>query len=199
MNKYSKTEKTKEYIISLTAPIFNKKGYVGTSITDITTATKLTSGSIYGNFENKEEVALAAFDYNLEKVNQFVNSKVNACKTFRDKLLTHIISYRKSEKFSPSGGGCPLQNTLIDSDDTNERLRERAASGLLARKEDLIKIIKDGINEGEFVAGTNPEKVALKILSLIEFAFLMYSATRNLKKMEQVLIVAEEIVDEISV
>lgn len=194
MNKYKKTEKTKEYIISLTAPIFNKKGYAGTSITDITTATKLTSGSIYGNFENKEEVALAAFDYNLEKLNQFVYSKVNDCKTFRGKLLMHITSYKDSE----SGGGCPLQNTLIDCDDTNEPLRKRAGDGLLSRKKDLIQIIEDGINAGEFRKETNAEKVALKILAMIEFAFLMYSATKSARKKEEVLKVAEEIAEEIS-
>lgn len=195
MDKSSKTEKTRAHIISLTAPIFNRKGYAGTSITDITAATKLTSGSIYGNFANKEEVALAAFDHNLEKVNQIINSKTRLCKTFRDKLLTHITSNRKAEK----GGGCPLQNTLIDCDDTNDRLRERAGAALLARKAELLRIIEEGIQAGEFHSGTNPEKVAIKILSMIEFAFLMYSATQNSKKMEQVLKVAEEIVDEISV
>jgi TetR/AcrR family transcriptional repressor of nem operon len=37
------------------------KGYSGTSMSDITAATGLTKGSIYGNFENKDEVAIAAF------------------------------------------------------------------------------------------------------------------------------------------
>ena len=63
-----KTERTRQHIISETAPIFNKKGYAGTSISDLTKATKLTSGSIYGNFANKEEVAVAAFDYNLARL-----------------------------------------------------------------------------------------------------------------------------------
>lgn len=193
MNKSTKTEKTKEHIISLTAPIFNRKGYVGTSITDITKATKLTTGSIYGNFENKEQVALAAFDYNLEKLNQFVHSKVNSCKTFRDKLLAHITSYRKLET-----NGCPLQNTLIDCDDTNEPLRKRAAAGLLSRKEDLVRIIEGGITAGEFYKATEPEKIALKLLAMIEFAFLMYSATKDVRKMEQVLTIAEEEIEKIS-
>ncbi len=58
----TKAERTRQYIIASTAEIFNKKGYEGTSLTDLTSATKLTKGSIYGNFRNKEEVAAAAFD-----------------------------------------------------------------------------------------------------------------------------------------
>jgi len=63
----SKAEKTRQFIIEKTAPIFNKKGYAATSLADITEATGLTKGSIYGNFENKEEVVIEALRYNVSK------------------------------------------------------------------------------------------------------------------------------------
>ena len=64
MKKFmNKAERTRQYIIEKTAPIFNKKGYAGTSLSDMTGATGLTKGSIYGNFNDKDEVALAAFDH----------------------------------------------------------------------------------------------------------------------------------------
>ena len=42
-----KSEQTKAFIIEKTAPLFNSKGYAGTSISDITGATNLTRGSVY--------------------------------------------------------------------------------------------------------------------------------------------------------
>jgi AcrR family transcriptional regulator len=42
----SKSERTKQYIIEKTAPVFNEKGYAGTSLTDLENATGLTKGSI---------------------------------------------------------------------------------------------------------------------------------------------------------
>ena len=48
----TKSEKTTKYIIETVAPIFNKKGYEATSMKDITSATSLTKGAIYGNFKN---------------------------------------------------------------------------------------------------------------------------------------------------
>ncbi|EPB65773.1 hypothetical protein ANCCEY_15157 [Ancylostoma ceylanicum] len=48
----------------------------GTSINDLMSATGLSKGSIYGNFENKDEVALAAFDHTFGKVVAYIREKV---------------------------------------------------------------------------------------------------------------------------
>ena len=63
--RYIKSAITSQYIIEKVAPIFNKKGYVGTSLSDMTEATGLTKGSIYGNFKNKDGVAIEALKYNI--------------------------------------------------------------------------------------------------------------------------------------
>ena len=73
----SKAERTRNFIIERTAEVFNKKGYAGTSMSDITKATGLTKGSIYGNFENKEEVALAAFEYNCARISKSISDQVD--------------------------------------------------------------------------------------------------------------------------
>ncbi len=63
----NKAERTRHFIIEKAAPIFNTKGYAGTSLSDMTEATGLTKGSIYGNFADKDEVALACFEHILIK------------------------------------------------------------------------------------------------------------------------------------
>src|SRR5215204_2574009 len=73
-NHVSKADQTKAFIIEKTAPLFNTKGYEGTSMSDIEAATGLTKGSIYGNFTNKDEVALAVFDFNLQKIDNIIRS-----------------------------------------------------------------------------------------------------------------------------
>ena len=60
----SKTLETKDLIIEKAAPIFNKHGYAGTSMSQLAQAIQMTKGAIYGNFKDKDEIALAAFDYN---------------------------------------------------------------------------------------------------------------------------------------
>src|ERR1700710_2995811 len=104
----SKAEKTKQFILEKTAPIFNVKGYSGTSLNDMTDATGLTKGSIYGNFNNKDEVALAAFDYNLQKVQNIINAEMDKHESMRDKLLVYIDVYDNFLKYPFLSGGCPI-------------------------------------------------------------------------------------------
>jgi len=193
----SKTEKTRAHIIATTAPIFNKKGYAGTSITDITKATKLTSGSIYGNFANKEEVALAAFDYNLECFRRIVQNEVDKCSSTKDKFLMYIKAYHSSSNLKFPEGGCPMQNALTDADDTFEPLRKKAADGIKKWKNDLVTIINQGIAEGVFNPETRSEKIALHIIALSEFGFLMYSVSKEVKQCDQMLEMALEVAESI--
>src|SRR5882672_1742060 len=107
----SKAEQTREFIIAKTASIFNTKGFEGTSLSDLTKATGLTKGSIYGNFANKDEVALAVFDYNLEKVQRIINTEISKHKTAKDKLLVYVNVYDNFLKHPFPDGGCPIMNT----------------------------------------------------------------------------------------
>jgi len=193
----SKTERTREHIIAATAPVFNRKGFAGTSISDLTQATQLTSGSIYGNFGNKEEVALAAFDHNLAGVRRVVKDAVDRCVTNKDKLVMYIRAYHSSQDLNFPGGGCPMQNTLTEADDTHEGLRKRAAAGLLLWKKDLVTLINKGIAENEFLADTDADKIALHIIALTEFGFLMGSATRSRRQVDELLDMALEVVQKI--
>ena len=57
---------TRERIVHLAAPVFNKKGYAGASMADNLAATGLQKGGIYNHFESKEQLAVEAFDYAIE-------------------------------------------------------------------------------------------------------------------------------------
>ena len=58
----SKGEKTRRKILEKAAPLFNKRGFNGCSMQDISAATGLEKGSLYTHFHNKEQLALEAFD-----------------------------------------------------------------------------------------------------------------------------------------
>ena len=103
----SKAERTKQLIIEKTAPIFNKKGYAGTSLTDMTDATGLTKGSVYGNFEDKDDVALAAFDYNMDKLIGQVREQQANQRSALNKLQAFITVYRNGLRTPVLTDGCP--------------------------------------------------------------------------------------------
>lgn len=183
----SKAERTKAYIIEKTAPLFNTKGYAGTSLTDITEATGLTKGSIYGNFGNKDEVALAAFDYNLQKVNRIVQSEVGGKPTVKDKLLCYVQVYNDFLKHPFPEGGCPILNTAVEADDTHPQLKEKAKEAVISWKNALVSLIEEGVATGELKAGVDAEQVALTIIATIEGAIMITNLTGKLNYRSKIM------------
>ena len=176
-NDISKSERTKQFIIEQTAPIFNEKGYAGTSLTDLTNATGLTKGSIYGNFENKDEVALAAFDYNFNRVTLFIKGKLLATDNSIERLLVYPNVYRDFLKIPFLKPGCPILNTSTEADDTHPKLRERASNALAFWKRSIENQIQRGIQRGEIKAETKPTELAVILMSLIEGAIMQAKVT----------------------
>lgn len=173
----TKAEKTRNFIVEKTAPIFNMKGYAGTSLNDITAATGLTKGSIYGNFANKDEVALAAFDYNLNNVSTRIEAEMNRQSSIKGKLLVYINIYQKFIDGSVSEGGCPVLNTAIDADDTHPELRGRVLKAVLDWKNKIAKLVEAGIANKEINKEHNPEQIALTIIAMVEGGIMISKLT----------------------
>ena len=176
-NTNSKAERTKQFIIEKTAPVFNAKGYAGTSLSDLTSATGLTKGSIYGNFENKDEVALAAFDYNFKRVNDYMKTRILATENSVERLLAYPAVYRNFLKISFLQPGCPILNTSTEADDTHPLLKQKAADALSFWKKSIENQINRGIQRREIKPGTNPSEIAIIMMSLIEGAIMQAKVT----------------------
>ncbi|MDB5004532.1 MAG: transcriptional regulator [Mucilaginibacter sp.] len=196
MNKeLSKAERTRQFIIESTAVVFNKKGYAGTSLADLTEATGLTKGSIYGNFENKEDVALAVFDYNACRTADLVDQHMAQANTFYDKLMVYTKVY--SSETLAARGGCAILNTAVEADDTNDLLKNKAAKAVLKWKKKIIDLIEGGIAAGEFKADVNVSQTAISIVALIEGGIMIGKVTGNPANLEQVLKTVELLINQL--
>ncbi|MBC7846184.1 MAG: TetR/AcrR family transcriptional regulator [Flavobacterium sp.] len=173
----SKAERTKQFIIEKTAPIFNAKGYTGTSMFDITEATGLTKGSIYGNFENKDEVALEAFDYNYNLIVTYLRNQIEARPKMIDRLLVYPETYRNFLELPILKAGCPILNTSTEADDTHLLLRAKAIKALQFWKIAVVKCIETGIERNEIKVSTNANEFSFILMSLIEGAVMQAKVT----------------------
>jgi TetR/AcrR family transcriptional regulator, transcriptional repressor for nem operon len=189
-----RSEKTRQFIIENTADVFNKKGYAGTSLTDLTEATKLTKGSIYGNFENKEEVAAAVLDYNINRRKAIVAAAVEQVSTWKEKLLVYASIYSSKTKNLFPAGGCPYLNCGTEADDTNETLRKRVADGLLEWKQSLTHIITGGVDSGEFRRETDVTKTAISLIAIIEGGIFLSSVMKTSSYLDAACQTATELV-----
>ena len=173
----SKSERTKQFIVERTAPIFNEKGYAGTSLSDLTNATGLSKGSIYGNFDNKDEVALAAFDYNYNTISLYIKERILATESSIERLLVYPKVYRDFFKIPFLKPGCPILNTSTEADDTHPLLRKRVLNALAFWKTSIENQIKRGIQRGEIRDDTDPTEVAIILISIVEGAIMQAKVT----------------------
>jgi len=191
----NKAEKTKQFIVEKTAPIFNVKGYAGTSLSDMTAATGLTKGSIYGNFTNKDEVALAAFDFNLHKVQRIIKGEMDRHIAIKDKLLVYINVYENFLKFPFPDGGCPILNTATEADDTHPMLKKKVADAINAWKNSITKLIEKGIASGELSVVNDAEQTAITIIAMIEGAIMIAKVTGKMNYRNAVMRSVENLIN----
>ena len=174
----TKAEKTRQYIIEKTAPVFNRKGYEGTSLTDMIEAAGLTKGSIYGNFSGKDDVAMEAFTYNLSTLLKPVEKETEEKKNAVKKLLVYSDFYRKNYEKIFAAGGCPLLNTATESDDTHAFLAQSAAGAIKSYDAALRKIIEKGIENKE-IRKVDAKKYAAILFALIQGGLFLAKSTEK--------------------
>ena len=193
-----KSERTRQFIVERTAPIFNVKGYAGTSLADMTEATGLTKGSIYGNFANKDEVALAAFEHNWKRVKTLLNAEIAKCTSSREKLLALVGVYENLQSHDFPEGGCPLLNTAVEADDTHPNLRNKAADAFQGWMKSIVTVIEKGIAAGEFRASVDAEQTALTLIAMIEGAIMVSQLTGNASHRTAVMAAVERTIHDLT-
>ena len=189
-----RSERTRQLIIDSAAPIFNKKGYAGTSMSDLTTATGLTKGSIYGNFKDKDDVAVHAFQHNIDLIFDFFSKELKAAGSTMDKLLAYPRGFRKIYRMILSYGGCPILNTAVEADDTHAVLRKMAVDVLAKWKKSITSLIEKGKSEGIIGTATDAQNTAEILIALMEGGSVLSKVTGEESYMLNAIDTAEKII-----
>jgi len=168
-----KSDETRLYILQKVAPVFNKHGFMGASMKVITDAVGLTKGAIYGNFKDKEELAIEAFNYNVRMIMSQVSARIRAEKSPLKQLFAITDFYRNYLDFTDSNGGCPILNIGVDSNNQNERLLGRVNYVIRKLEKSMADIILYGIHCGEMNAGVDAEKYSKRLFAMIQGSVFM--------------------------
>ncbi|PKB18759.1 TetR/AcrR family transcriptional regulator [Flavobacterium sp. 5] len=186
----SKAERTRQFIIETSAPIINKKGMAGTSLTDIMEATKLAKGGIYGNFENKEEICTESFLYLRAQLAKQLDSALLKGKSAEERLFNLLKVYSNLENMDE---GCPIMNFGLEADDTNPIIREHVKKAIFSAQKRFYTIVEDGIKNNQLSPEFDAEQFSIKAFAMIEGAILL---TKVIGSDTQMKIILEGIKDE---
>ncbi len=177
----TKAERTTKYIIETVAPIFNRYGYVGTSMSHLTDATGLTKGALYGNFENKEALALAAFEYNRNLLLAKMDEILDVEGTSLEKIGSLLGFYRQYDVFTTEMGGCPIVNTGVDAQNNNALLAAANKETIREIEGKIALVLENGVHRGEINIPVPPLQFAKQLYTILAGAVVMGTMTRDRK------------------
>ena len=193
----TKAERTRQLIVEKTAPLFNSKGFDGTTLSDLTKVTGLTKGALYGNFSGKDEIASAAFHYSITKVKEMVRHHLVGVKTYKMQLQALLEFYAKYVHDPPVPGGCPLLNTAIEADDHRTSMRKVVTKELMATIDFIVGLLENGIAAGEFKKNINPREIAYAFFCSLEGALMFSRVERSKEPMEIIVRHCKNMLDQI--
>ena len=177
----TKAERTTAFIIETVAPLFNKHGYIGTSMSDLTEATGLTKGAIYGNFENKESLALAAFEYSSNKLLQILEDRLNVPGNALDKLASLTDFYKNYDQLTEELGGCPVLNIGVDAQNNNSQLAAAAHEVAKTIEGKIALVLENGVNQKEIKLPVPPLLFAKQLYTMLQGAIAMATISGDRK------------------
>ena len=194
----TKAGRTRQHIIEKTASLFNVKGFEGTSLSDLTEATGLTKGALYGNFADKEEIALEGFRYSIRKVKELIRKELAAVKTNKQQLISLLDFYSHYVKNPPVRGGCPLLNAAVEVDDHRTSMRKVVAREINATVDFMTGLLDKGIKAGEFKRNTRARELAYTFFCCIEGAVMFSRVERSEEPMNIIVSHCKKLLNQIS-
>jgi TetR/AcrR family transcriptional regulator, transcriptional repressor for nem operon len=170
----TKGQRTRQRVIERAAPVFNQRGYWGSSLRDLMDATGLEKGGIYNHFRSKDELAAAAFDHNVDLMRVRIRAALEGRRHAVDRLHAINDVYRTFAVAPPFPGGCPIMNAAVDSDDTHPDLRSRVQAAMVELREDtLARIVARGVERGELRPDVDPDDASTVIIATLEGALML--------------------------
>lgn len=196
MDEMRKGERTRGRIVAEAAAVFNQRGYEGTSMQDLMTATGMEKGGLYRHFSCKEKLAAEAFQYAWEQAFKGRTRDVDSVQGAVAKLQYMVERFVTMRSAVP--GGCPLMNTAVEADDGNATLRGLAHGALREWQARLMRIVEEGVAAGEIRPEIRARRLANRVIATLEGALLISRLERNREALEDARVELEAELDGIA-
>jgi TetR/AcrR family transcriptional regulator len=148
---------------------FSKKGFHGTSMTDIAKGIKLTKSGLFHYVKTKEELLFLCYEDAIISAEQCMNSAFEVDGSALDKI-SHYIRHHLGQ-FDQRGGYYVILSELsVLSEDNQKKLHKRAKNV----DQKMFELVESGIKEGS-IASINPKMALYAIEGALNWVPKWYS------------------------
>lgn len=148
--------------------VFREHGYNAASLADLTTAMRLTNGSVYKAFRDKRAVFVAALDRYTARRNAEVRETLAAKSSGRDKVRAVLDSYLDLSVGDEGRRGCLVVAGATEVSTYDPDMADLVAAALQQVEGSLRELVQLGQTDGSIPSGIDADGVARALLCFLQ-------------------------------
>lgn len=173
-----KGQQTRDRIVAVAAGLMQERGVARTTIEDIQVAAGISSSQLYHYFTDKGALVAAVIELQGQRVLDVQHLGLDRLTCFEDlwRWRDLVVGIRTAQNCV---GGCPLGSLAADLSETDPLARAQLARWFA----EWERILRDGLaamaRAGQFVAGTDTDRLALALLAATQGGLLLSQVNRD--------------------
>ncbi|MFC4243207.1 TetR/AcrR family transcriptional regulator [Gryllotalpicola reticulitermitis] len=166
---------------------FWSTGYAGTSVDDISTATGLGKGSLYGAFGDKHQLFVRVFgDYCTETIDGVRAALDGPEETAFDRLRAHVRDIAAGTAADVDRRGCLLAKGTAELAETDATIAARAAEAFDDYEALVLRCIEQAQAHGDIDPAADADQLALLLLAVLRGIEALGKAGRSPQALDQI-------------
>ena len=144
---------------------FWRQGYKATSMKDLTRATGLQPGSLYGAFKSKRSLFLEALETYYQFNMNGLEERLSRTGSPIDRIQGVFERIIEASTTDPDNKGCMMVNTLLETPAVDKEINHRLREMFKSVESRLKEVIIDAQNSGHIDKTKDPELLAQAVLT----------------------------------
>jgi AcrR family transcriptional regulator len=162
----TKGERTRAAILDEALKIVSKAGLDGLTIGTLAEATGLSKSGLFAHFGSREELLLAVLAHGQVEFTEVVFKPAMDHPRGTPRLRAMFVNWLDWTESAELPGGCPMIGGATEFDDKPGPVRDMLAGGQRTWIETLKRGVRQAVEEGQMVAGTDPEQIAFEMFGI---------------------------------
>jgi len=155
-------------VIAAARDEFWTRGYGATSVDDLTAATGLGKGSLYGAFGDKHGLFMRTLDDYIAMSLDLVHAQLHDVKhSAYDRLIRHIRWQADAVAADKDRRGCMMARTAAELGSTDGEVEDKVERAYSAWRSELAGVIAEAQRDGDIGRDADPQALAGTLLAFM--------------------------------